>query len=277
MATEISKTRYVAIAASSGFATGILAGLVGLGGAEERIPFILFGLRVPVYDMIVSNLLISFGTSGLNFSLRALAGYFPPSSVPISLAMIVGSVIGAFIGASVAHRVSERKLKAFVAFVLSLVVVRLTVEIFGGVHSTAVVVPAFASLVLAGVLGLLVGIVSGSVGVAGGEYRIPLLIFVFGLPIKIAGTISQLVSLPTIAVGLYRHRSLGFVNRRNMTLAVVMGIPSLVGVAISQVILLAASDQVIRVVFLAILLYTIVRLLAELRTPSEMQGKPAQT
>ncbi len=54
-----------------------------------------------------------------------------------------------------------------------------------------------------------------------------------------------------------------------MTLAVIMGIPSLVGVAISQVILLAASDQVIRLVFLAILLYTIVRLLAELRTPSE--------
>lgn len=276
MATEISKARYVAIAASSGFATGILAGLVGLGGAEERIPFILFGLKVPVYDMIVSNLLISFGTSGLNFSLRALAGYFPPSSVPISLAMIVGSVLGAFIGASIAHRVSERKLKAFVAFVLSLVVVRLTFEIFGSLQSTAVVVPAFASLALAGVLGLLVGIVSGSVGVAGGEYRIPLLIFVFGLPIKIAGTISQLVSLPTIAVGLYRHRSLGFLNSRNMTLAVVMGIPSLVGVAISQVILLAASDQVIRVVFDAILLYTIVRLLAELRIPSET-GKSVQT
>src|SRR5437879_12799440 len=80
--------RYVAIAASSGLFTGILAGLVGLGGAEERIPFILYGLKVPVFDMFVSNLFISFGTSGLNFALRANAGLLTANAFVIALAMI---------------------------------------------------------------------------------------------------------------------------------------------------------------------------------------------
>ena len=273
MPREAITVRYVAIATSSGFFTGILAGLVGLGGAEERIPFILYGLKVPVYDMIVSNLIISFGTSGFNFALRAQAGLLPASALTISLAMIVGSVFGAFIGASISHRVSEKKLKAFLALVLSLVVARLTVEIVGGIPSSGVTIPTNLGLALAGIFGLLVGVISGSIGVAGGEYRIPILIFFFGLPIKLAGTVSQLVSLPTIAVALFRHKNLGLFTRRSLTLAAVMGIPSLAGVGLSHLILLTSSDQVIRVVFVLILLYTIIRILAELRVPSGGRGR----
>jgi uncharacterized membrane protein YfcA len=269
LSREAITVRYVAIAATSGLLTGILAGLVGLGGAEERIPFILYGLKIPVNDMVIANLIISFGTSGLNFALRARAGLLPDSALLISLGMILGSVLGAFLGASLSHRVSERKLKSLLAAVLSIVVARISFDILGAGPAPGVALPLDLGLAVAVTFGFLIGVISGSVGVAGGEYRIPVLIFAFGLPIKQAGTASQLVSLPTIAVALWRHRNLGFLSKRSLTVAGVMGIPSIVGVALSQLILVASSDELIRVVFVAILLYTIGRILLELRGTSE--------
>jgi uncharacterized membrane protein YfcA len=60
--------------------------------------------------------------------------------------------------------------------------------------------------VVAGVgFGLGIGLVSSLLGVAGGEVIIPTLVFAYGADIKVAGTASLLVSLPTVAVGIARH------------------------------------------------------------------------
>ncbi len=259
--------RQILLAASSGFFVGVLAGLVGLGGAEERIPFILYGLKVPLYDMVVANLIISFATSGFNFALRAGAGFFPASVLYLTLAMIVGSLVGAYVGAAMSHRLSERKLKALMAFVLSLVVVRLSADIFRIIAPPLAPLPTYSQYPLAALFGMLVGIIAGNIGVAGGEYRIPVLLYAFGLSIKVAGTTSQLVSLPTVLVALLKHRSQRPFSRRALVLSAAMGIPSLAGVALSAVLLLSLSEELIRSIFAIILLYTIIRLLLELRSP----------
>ena len=230
-----------------------------------RIPFILYVLKVPLYDMVVANLLISLGTSGFNFALRAQVGLLPSHVLLLSAAMIAGSLVGAFLGASITHRVSERRLKAFIASILSLVVARLVVDFVVGISSSKTVFPIYAESPLAAAFGFLIGIIAGSIGVAGGEYRIPVLIFIFGLPIKVAGTVSQLVSLPTIIVALLKHRNMGFLSRRSLALAGLMGIPSVLGVVVSLRLLLAFGEEGIRLVFALILLYTIVRLLFELK------------
>lgn len=257
--------RRVLIATSSGFFVGVLAGLVGLGGAEERIPFILYGLKFPLYDMIVANLFISLLTSGFNFILRTRAGFLPIGAFYLSLAMVAGSLVGAYVGAALSHRLSERRLKAFMAFVLSLVVARLLVDIIGGIASAPVQLSPSSEYATAAIFGALVGVVSGSIGVAGGEYRIPVLLYVFGLGIKVAGTVSQLVSLPTIVIALLKHRSRRTFSRQALVLSAVMGVPSLAGVALSLALLNSINDEVIRLIFMFILLYTILRLLLELR------------
>lgn len=65
--------------------------------------------------------------------------------------------------------------------------------------------PPVLRLASALVAGIGIGIVSSLLGVAGGELIIPTLIFGYGIDVKIAGTLSLLVSLPTILVGLWRH------------------------------------------------------------------------
>src|SRR5437879_12220950 len=100
------------VGASIGYGSliGLLAGLVGLGGAEERMPFILYYLRLSLEDMITANLLISFAVSGFNFAVRIRAGVWSGDAILPALAMIVGSIPGAYVGASLRHRVSHRGL-----------------------------------------------------------------------------------------------------------------------------------------------------------------------
>jgi uncharacterized membrane protein YfcA len=77
--------------------------------------------------------------------------------------------------------------------------------------------------------GLFIGLISSLLGVAGGELILPTL--VFGAGIKTADTASLLISLPTVAVGVLRHRRLSsFTERGDLTQTVApMGLGSVVG------------------------------------------------
>jgi len=252
------------VSSVSGFLTGLLSGLVGLGGSELRIPFILYSLNVPLHEMVAANLLISLFVSSLNFALRVQLGLLSFNALAASLSMVTGSLIGAFTGASISRRFTERKMKAFIASILLLVLLRIIFGFFYTTENASSASPTLPQLVILGVFGLLIGIVAGSVGVAGGEFQIPVLTFIIGLPIKIAGTASQLVSIPTIIVALLKHRNLGFLDKRAIWVAVVMGVPSVLGVLASLPILASSNEQIVELAFAAILVYTIIRLLLEL-------------
>jgi uncharacterized membrane protein YfcA len=76
-----------------------------------------------------------------------------------------------------------------------------------------------AQMVVGVVAGLVIGVVAALLGVAGGELLIPTLILLFGADIKLAGSLSLAVSLPTMLVGFARYsRDRSFVvlgeNRR---------------------------------------------------------------
>lgn len=272
-----SVTSWQGILASAGygFFTGFLAGLVGLGGAELRIPFILYFLSLPLYEVIAANLIISLANSSVSFILRASLGIFTASALALSLAMILGSIPGGYLGAYMSHRISQRRLKAFMAAILSIVVFRLLVDIVVGPEVPGSVFPPYLDLVGSVLFGLGIGIIAGSIGVAGGEYRIPILVYAFGFPIKVAGTASQLVSIPTMVAGLVKHRDLGAITRRVLLVALVLGVPSVLGVVASTIVLVNASSQLIKLAFMLILLYTIVRLTAELAKRNGPKGTPA--
>ncbi|WP_239506574.1 TSUP family transporter, partial [Enterobacter hormaechei] len=50
-----------------------------------------------------------------------------------------------------------------------------------------------------------IGVVASLMGVAGGELLIPTLVLLFGAEIKLAGSLSLAVSLPTMIVGFMRY------------------------------------------------------------------------
>jgi uncharacterized membrane protein YfcA len=245
----------------TGLGTGFLAALVGVGGAELRIPALLYLLRGALLIIIAVNLLISLLTSGASFLLRLQAGLFPWTLVGLVGAMILGSLPGAYVGAILAHGLPERRLRQFLAAVLVFVISRLLLEPVLGTEAGAPVLPFPWDFVAAVTFGALVGVVSGMAGVAGGEYRIPVLMFVFGLPIKLAGSASQLVALPTIVTALVRHRRQTHFGPNELRLTLGMGLSSVAGVVLGTVVLAGSGDVVVRVAFIGILAYAVFGLL----------------
>jgi uncharacterized membrane protein YfcA len=80
------------------------------------------------------------------------------------------------------------------------------------------------------VLGVGIGLVSSLLGVAGGEVIIPTLALVFGADIKTAGTLSVMISLPTVSVGLWRYARRAALDVADVrALVLPLGLGSIVG------------------------------------------------
>jgi uncharacterized membrane protein YfcA len=115
--------------------------------------------------------------------------------------MAAFSVVGAVIGARQVHRLSTPLLKRIVWLYLLAVGVWMVVEGLAEVDHTLVESQDWVRWSLAAVVGFLIAAASGSLGVAGGEIQIPVLIYLVAMPVKTAGTISLIASMPTVAAG----------------------------------------------------------------------------
>ena len=69
----------------------------------------------------------------------------------------------------------------------------------------AALVTGPAQIIAGVVFGFGIGVVASLLGVAGGELLIPTLVLLFGADIKLAGSLSLAVSLPTMIVGFTRY------------------------------------------------------------------------
>jgi uncharacterized membrane protein YfcA len=190
---------------------GFLGGLLGLGGAEFRLPLLVALFGYALRQAIPVNLVISFLAVVIAALARwLLAGQTPlPSAVPVAVAMMVGGMIGAAVGARWLTQVSDARLHAVVRILLIAIGALLIVESIGTWASAGLPLGRPLLILVAASSGVGIGAVSTLLGVAGGELIIPTLVLAFGVPIKAAGTMSLLISIPTILVGLARHRARG--------------------------------------------------------------------
>jgi uncharacterized protein len=191
----------------------------------------------------------------------------------LALLLIPSSLPGAYLGARITKRISTTVLKGLLAGILIATGLRLLLfEVRTGGPLTF----DLASVVLALVLGFLLGIVSGLLGVAGGEYRIPALIFLFGVPTVFAGTISSLASIPVQLTGWLEHRRLGHAGPTAFRLGAVMGAASLVGVALGVVFLGRSTQALVTQVLGIAMILAAIRIVWDIRHPhpSEVLGTP---
>lgn len=117
--------------------------------------------------------------------------------------LLAGSLAGAWVGAAWATRLRSETLYKVMAILLVAIAIVLP---FG--HDTVTEQPllqGWAQVVAGIVMGFLIGVVASLLGVAGGELLIPTLVLLFGADIKLAGSLSLAVSLPTMIVGFSRY------------------------------------------------------------------------
>jgi uncharacterized membrane protein YfcA len=203
---------------------------------------------------VVSALLIRGGT----LSLAPLLGL-----LPVVAAMIVGAVSAAYVGTALVHRVLEHLLERIILVFLVVIGTALIVEAFLPRDVPGLLPDSpLVRLVAAVIFGLGIGLVSSLLGVAGGELIIPTLVFAFGAGIKTAGTASLLISLPTVAVGVLRHRRLGsFTERADLTQTVApMGVGSVVGAVVGGLFVGVVPAAVLKLGLGVILIVSAVRI-----------------
>ena len=244
---------------------GLLGGLIGLGGAEFRLPVLAGVFRYSAHRAVALNIAISLITVVSALLIRGGTLSFAPllGLLPVVVAMILGAVSAAYVGTAVVHRVSERLLERFILVFLVVIGSALIVEAFLPQGVPGLLPDALPVRVVAAVaFGLCIGLVSSLLGVAGGELIIPTLVFAFGAGIKTAGTASLLISLPTVAVGVLRHRRLGsFADRADLTQTVApMGVASVVGAMVGGFLVGVVPAAALKLVLGVILIVSAVRI-----------------
>ncbi len=260
------------VAGIAAFPIGVVAGVTGVGGGEYRAP-VLLGLLRNVRWTIAANLLAG---ALIGLSTATLRGAFsePLGTLLLAAAMVVASMPGAYFGAVVARRTPSKWLKLLLAGILVATALRLLLfeSPVPGPFSFG---PAQAALGL--LIGFGIGVISGLLGVAGGEYRIPALILIFGLPAIAAGTISSLVSVPQQVVGFLKHRQMGQATRKTLRLAVIMGGVGIAGVGLGVALLHRTTDATVTRVLAFLMLLAAGRIAWEVRIPDVSERLPKPT
>lgn len=116
--------------------------------------------------------------------------------------------------------------------------------------------PPAVRVVLGVVAGFGIGLVAALTGVAGGELLIPTIVLLFAIDIKTAGSLSRLVSLPTMLVAFAHYsRDQSFsILRANLRFVAVMTLGSISGALLGGLLLGAIPDLILVPAVPAILL-----------------------
>lgn len=236
-----------------GAAVGTAGGLIGLGGAEFRLPALIGALHFSAREAVAVNLVSSFIVLAAAFPFRAgtvsLTEIQP--HLPAVLGMLAGSISAAWIGAGWLRRASDRVLGRLILILLvALGCVLIAEGLLIAEPSRPVGEGLVPTVLVAAAFGVVIGLISSLLGVAGGELIIPVFILLFGVDVKVAGSMSILVGMPTIAVGLLRHFGAGSVLRERAiwhTTIVPLGAGSVLGAILGALALGLVPSQALKI------------------------------
>jgi uncharacterized membrane protein YfcA len=196
--------------------------------------------------VVASALPLRTGT----ISFAAIAGHWM-----VIANLLAGSLLGAWVGAAWATRLRSETLYRVIA-VLLVVIAGVLLVGHGAEGSGRPLLTGTAQMVAGVAAGIVIGVVASLLGVAGGELLIPTLILLFGADVKLAGSLSLAVSLPTMLVGFARYSrdSTFVVLGRNRWFVIVMAAGSIAGSLVGALLLGIVPGFVLLPALAAILL-----------------------
>ncbi|MFE7529696.1 sulfite exporter TauE/SafE family protein [Kitasatospora sp. NPDC057542] len=255
-------THSTALVFGAGAVIGVLGGMIGLGGAEFRLPLLvgLFGFAALSAVILNKAMSLVVVLTALPARLAAVPASQVAAHWPVAVNLLAGSLLGAWAGASWAIRMRSATLYKVLAALMVLMAAALLVT-----HTTTLGtldLPPWARVPGGVVAGFGIGVVAAIMGVAGGELLIPTIVLLFALDIKTAGSLSLLVSLPTMLVAFARYSRDGSfaVLGANLRFTAVMAAGSIVGAVLGGLLLGVFPDLVLIPALAVILLVSAVKL-----------------
>ena len=216
---------------SSGAGIGTLGGLIGLGGAEFRLPLLIGLFGFGALEAIILNKALSLVVVATALPFRAAVVPFGKlfEHWNVIVTLLSGSVVGAWCGAGWATQLQSQALYKVIAVLL--VCIAGILLLGHGSPSHQLFLKGWALTCTGVIAGVIIGVVASLLGVAGGELLIPTIIILFGADLKLAGSLSLAVSLPSMVTGFTRYsRDQSFkVIRFQWRFIVIMAAGSIVG------------------------------------------------
>jgi uncharacterized membrane protein YfcA len=227
------------LAALAGAAVGLLGGLVGLGGAEFRLPLLLGVFAFAALQGVIVNKALSLTV--VVAAIPSRLGAVPLDQLTahwsVAASLLAGSLPGAWMGAAWATRMRAATLHRVLGLLLVAIAAVFAAHHLGWLPHPDL--PTAAQAIAGVVAGFGIGVVAALMGVAGGELLVPVITVLFAVDVKLAGSLSLLVSLPTMLVGFARYsRSQAFsVLRESGRFVAAMASGSIAGAVAGGVLL----------------------------------------
>ncbi|MFF3604368.1 sulfite exporter TauE/SafE family protein [Streptomyces sp. NPDC002463] len=260
--TPLRSTRPAPLVFGAGAAIGVLGGMIGLGGAEFRLPLLIGLFGFAALSAVILNKAMSLVV--VLVALPARLAAVPAAEVaarwPVAVNLLAGSLLGAWAGASWAVRMRSatlyKVLAALMVFMAAALVLTHTAAL------GALDLPLWAQIPAGVAAGFGIGVVAAIMGVAGGELLIPTIVLLFGEAIKTAGSLSLLVSLPTMLVAFARYSRDGSfaVLGANIRFTALMAAGSIAGAVLGGLLLGVFPDAVLIPALAVILLVSAAKL-----------------
>ena len=181
------------------------------------MPVLMYVIGYPARTAVPLNLAVSLLTLTFAFFVRSRAvsvGALVPYLDEVA-GLAVGGVASAFYGARFVSAIRSEHLVKTIAALLAALGVLILFEVAHPFQYAQVIPGGAAGHFGVGFsLGIIIGLVSSILGVAGGELLIPTMMFIFGADIKTAGTVSIVISVCIVTSGLWRYWRSGAMETR---------------------------------------------------------------
>lgn len=241
-----------------GLAGGFFGSMVGLGGAVVMIPLMTGWAKISQHKAHATSLIAVVFTG-----LVGAWAYAGDGKLDWGIAVTVGvaAVVTSIIAAAYSAKVPAGLLKKIFGGLL----VAAAILLISGLEVSGTGIGGAWRIPSALLLGLMSGTLTGLLGIGGGAFVVPLLVFAFGLPQHIAQGTSLAVMIPAGIAGTLVHARAG---RLDPKLAVGLIIGVAIGAFGGGKLALLTPERPLQIIFGLILLWTGARYLLPRRKPT---------
>ena len=235
------------------FLISLVLTMVGLGGGLIFSPlFVILGLAKS--DAASASLFLNLVAAA-----SAAYAYSRKKMVDFTLAvpLIISSSLMAPIGSYVNVRIDMEPFLMIMAVVLAAAGVRMLMA--PGHSEQSNPVPPSAKIIGGVIIGACIGLMAGMLGIGGGVFIVPLLIYVLKTPAKIAAASSTFIVCFSSLTGFLGYASMGQIDWRFILPAAVLSFAG--GQAGARIMSSRLKGKSIRVIFSVILFIMCVKLL----------------
>ena len=226
--------------------------MVGLGGGLIFSPMFIL-LDYPVSTAVSASLFLN-GIAAVSAAII----YFRKKMVDIKIALplIISSSLFAPVGAYVTGKVNIQVFTAILACVIFMASLRMLFS--GKVKSEVTPVSTSRKIIGGGAIGIVIGFIAGLLGIGGGVFIVPLLIYILRVPTKTAAATSIFIVVFSSFSGFAAHVSMVTPDWKFILLAAIFSFTG--GQIGARIMAEKLKGKTLRRIFGVVLLIFVVRL-----------------